>query len=428
MLDIKFIRENTEKVKQAMLNKNTEIDIDELVYFDSQRRESLAEVERLKAVRNDVSKQIGNLKKENKPCDDLMEQMRDIGDRIQQIDESVRDLTIKIDNILIWIPNIPHESVPVGRDSSDNIVYKHCGDIPKLDFQPKTHWELGEELDILDFTRSSKLSGSGFILFKGVGALLERALINFMLDLHTTKHGYTEIFPPFMVNTACMFGTGQIPKMEKDMYKVTDDDLYLIPTAEVPVTNIYRGEILEEDEMPKYFVAYTPCFRREAGSYGKETRGMIRVHQFDKVELVKLVKNGTEYEELEKLLADAEEVLQLLRLPYRVLTLCSGDMSFAAAKCYDIEAWAPGQNNFLEVSSCSTFEDFQARRMNLRYREKSSRKVKYAGTLNGSGVALARTVVAIIENFQTADGRIRIPEVLRPYMRGMEYIEKPVLK
>lgn len=425
MLDIKFIRENTEKVKQAMLNKNTDINIDELIGFDRRRRELLAEVERLKAVRNDVSRQIGLLKKDNKPCEDLMTQMKSIGDQIQRMDEDIRELTIKIDNILIWIPNIPHESVPVGRDSSDNKFYKKWGEIPSFDFTPKPHWEIGENLDILDFTRSSKLSGSGFILFKGAGALLERALINFMIDLHTSKHGYCEVSPPFMVNTACMFGTGQIPKMEKDMYKVEDDDLYLIPTAEVPVTNIYRGEILEEDDLPKYFVAYTPCFRREAGSYGKDTRGMIRVHQFDKVELVKIVKAGTEYDELEKLLADAEEVLQLLGLPYRVLTLCSGDMSFAAAKCYDIEAWAPGQNNYLEVSSCSTFEDFQARRMNLRYREKSSRKMRYAGTLNGSGVALARTVVAIIESYQTADGRVKVPQALRPYMRNMEYIEKP---
>lgn len=423
MLDIKFIRDNPDTIKEALKNKNTVVDIDNLLGLDEKKRACLTEVERLKQYRNDVSKKIGVLKKENKPCDELMNEMKDIGDKINEIDNEVRELTNNIDKILVWIPNVPHETSPIGKDSADNVIKRHHGEIPAFDFNPKTHWELGEKLNIIDLPRATKLSGTGFVLFKGTGALLERALINFMLDLHVTEHGFTEIFPPFLVSAACMFGTGQLPKMEADMYKVAEEDLYLIPTAEVPVTNIRRGEILEEDELPVYNVAYTPCFRREAGSYGKETRGMIRVHQFDKVELVKLVKPETSLDELEKLVANAEKVLQLLKIPYRVIELCSGDMSFAAAKCYDIEAWAPGQNAYLEVSSCSTFEDFQARRMNIRYREKATKKVRYVHTLNGSGIALARTVVAILENYQTANGKVRVPEVLRPYMRNAEWIQ-----
>lgn len=421
MLDIKLIRENPDLVKQGIKNKNTTIDIDELLRLDERKRLMLGEVEQLKQVRNDASKKIGELKRTKQPCDELMAEMKSISDKIKDLDEQVRAVTEQIDNILIWIPNIAHESVPVGKDSSDNAVVREWGEKPSFSFAPKMHWELGDALGILDFDRATKLSGSGFILFKGAGARLERALINFMIDLHVTEHGYTEIAPPFVVNGASMFGTGQLPKMEADMYRLPDDDLYLIPTAEVPVTNIRRDEILDEDELPVYNVAYTPCFRREAGSYGKETRGMIRVHQFDKVELVKLVKAGTAYNELELLLQNAEKVLQLLQIPYRVLLLCSGDMSFAAAKCYDIEAWAPGQGAYLEVSSCSTFEDFQTRRMAIRYRDKQTRKTEFVHTLNGSGLALARTVVAILENYQTADGRVKVPDVLVPYM-GMEWI------
>ena len=423
MLDIKFIRENVDIVKQAVANKNSKIDFKRLLTLDSTKRALQTESEQLKKQRNEVSKKIGLMKKDKKPCDDLMKEMRETGEKIKNIDESLRDITIKMDDILVWIPNIPHKSAPIGKGEEDNKFVRDYGEGTSFDFEPKDHVELASDLDILDFEASSRLSGSGFILFKNQGALLERALINFMLDLHTIEHGYTEVSPPFIVSSACMFGTGQIPKMEDDMYRIKDEDLYLIPTAEVPVTNIYRTKILEEDDLPKQFVAYTPCFRREAGSYGKDTRGMIRVHQFDKVELVKLVREGEAYTELEKLLINAERVLQLLEIPYRVIELCSGDMSFAAAKCYDIEAWSPSNNGYLEVSSCSTFEDFQARRMGLRYREKSTRKVKFVNTMNGSGLALPRTVIAIIENYQTEDGRIRIPEVLKPYMRNMDYIQ-----
>ncbi|MDX9701406.1 MAG: serine--tRNA ligase [Candidatus Auribacterota bacterium] len=423
MLDIKFIRENVDLVKRGVANKNTDIDIDRLISMDAKRRALLAEVETIKSYRNDVSKKIGLLKKEKKPCDDIFEEMKNVGDKIKVLDDEVRNITMEIDNLLVWIPNIPHESAPVGKDSTENTFVREWGQKRQFDFDPKAHYDIGEALGILDFERATKLSGSGFILFKGMGALLERAMINFMIDIHTARHGYLEVSPPFMVKSACMFGTGQLPKMEPDMYKLPEDDLFLIPTAEVPVTNIHRGEILEESELPKRFVAYTPCYRREAGSYGKETRGMVRVHQFDKVELVKLVKEGDAYPELEKLLVDAETILQILKLPYRIIELCSGDMSFAAAKCYDIEAWAPGQNGYLEVSSCSTFEDFQARRMGLRYREAESRKVKFVHTMNGSGLALPRVVVAILENYQQADGTVVIPEALRPYMGNKERID-----
>jgi len=424
MLDIKFIRENVDLVKQGVANKNSKIDLKKLLTLDSTKRALQNESEQLKKQRNEVSKQIGLMKKDKKPCDDLMKEMRETGEKIKNIDQSLREITIKIDDILVWIPNIPHQTVPVGKGEEDNKFVRDYGEQTSFDFEAKDHVELASDLDILDFEASSRLSGSGFILFKNQGALLERALINFMLDLHTIEHGYTEVSPPFIVSSACMFGTGQLPKMEEDMYRLQDEDLYLIPTAEVPVTNIHRTKILDEDELPKQFVAYTPCFRREAGSYGKDTRGMTRVHQFDKVELVKLVKQGEAYTELEKLLINAERVLQLLEIPYRVIELCSGDMSFAAAKCYDIEAWSPANQSYLEVSSCSTFEDFQARRMGLRYREKSTRKVKLVNTMNGSGLALPRTVIAIIENYQTEDGRIRIPKVLKPYMRNMDYIQK----
>lgn len=422
MLDIKLIRDNPEKIKREIAKKKTDVDIDNLIKLDETRRSSIAESETLRARRNDVSKQIGDFKKANKPCDAAMEQMRVIGDRIKELDEQIRHLTEKIDGLLVWIPNIPHESSPVGDNATANRFVREWGTKPSFDFPPKGHIELGENLGILDLHRAARLSGAGFTLLRGAGARLERALINFMLDIHTREHGYTEIAPPFVVSTACMFGTGQLPKMEEDMYRVDGDDLFLIPTAEVPVTNMHRGEMLEEAELPRYYAAYTPCFRREAGSYGKETRGMIRVHQFDKVELVKLVPAGTAYDELESLLKHAEAILQKLKLPYRVLELCTGDLSFAAAKCYDIEAWAPGQNAWLEVSSCSTFEDFQARRMNMRYRDKATQKPQFVHTLNGSGVALARTVVAILENYQTARGTVIVPDVLRPYMGGAEEI------
>jgi len=415
MLDIKFIRENPDIVKTAIKNRNLKLDINEVLNLDTERRKILVEVESLKAERNAISKK-------GKPDQAIIDKMKVLSQKVDDLDSKVEGIDKKIGNLLLYIPNIPHNSIPVGSPENNKEV-KVWGNIKKFDFKPKTHMEIGEDLDILDFPRSSKISGSGFCLFKGLGALLERSLINFMLDLHTTQHGYKEIFPPFLVNRASMTGTGQLPKLEEDMYKLKDDDLFLIPTAEVPVTNIHRDEVLDESELPKYYTAYTACFRREAGSYGKDTKGLMRVHQFDKVELVKFVKPETSFDELEKLLGNAETVLQKLGLPYKVVMLSTGDMSFAASKCYDIEAWAPGIDKNLEVSSCSNFTDFQARRANIKYRTKD-KKLEYVHTLNGSGVAMARTVVCILENYQQKDGSVIIPEVLRPYMGGREKIAK----
>ncbi|MBU1912915.1 MAG: serine--tRNA ligase [Candidatus Omnitrophica bacterium] len=415
MLDIKFIRENPDIVKTTIKNRNLKLDINEVLDLDTERRKILVEVESLKAERNAISKK-------GKPDKAIIDKMKVLSQKVDDLDNKVEGIDKKIGNLLLYIPNIPHNSIPIGSLENNKEV-KTWGNIKKFDFKPKTHMEIGEDLDILDFPRSSKISGSGFCLFKGLGALLERALINFMLDLHTTQHGYKEIFPPFLVNRASMTGTGQLPKLEEDMYKLKDDDLFLIPTAEVPVTNIHRDEVLDESELPKYYTAYTACFRREAGSYGKDTKGLMRVHQFDKVELVKFVKPETSFDELEKLLGNAEAVLQKLGLPYRVVMLSTGDMSFAASKCYDIEAWAPGIEKNLEVSSCSNFTDFQARRTNIKYRTKD-KKLEYVHTLNGSGVAMARTVVCILENYQQEDGSVIIPEALRPYMGGREKITK----
>jgi seryl-tRNA synthetase len=416
MVDIKLIRENPELVKRSIKNRNLKIDIDKILSLDSDKRKILMEVEILKAERNRVSKQ-------GKPTPEIIEQMKQVSQKINDLDKKVEEIDNNIYPLLLVIPNTPHESIPVGSPEANKVV-KEWGEKRKFEFKPQNHIEIGEYLDILDFPRSSKISGSGFCLFKGKGAQLERALINFMLDLHTREHGYKEIFPPFLVNRASMTGTGQLPKLEDDMYKLSDDDLFLIPTAEVPVTNIHRDEILEEEKLPVYYTAYTACFRREAGSYGKDTKGLMRVHQFDKVELVKFVKPDTSYDELEALLANAERVLQKLGLPYRVIMLATGDISFAAAKCYDIEAWAPGIEKNLEVSSCSNFVDFQARRANIKYRPKDGKKAEYVHTLNGSGVAMARTVIAILENYQQEDGSVIIPEVLRPYMGGMERIAR----
>ena len=415
MLDIKFIRENPDIVKTAIKNRNLKLDINEVLDLDTERRKILVEAESLKAERNAISKK-------GKPDKAIIDKMKVLSQKVDDLDNKVERIDKKIGNLLLYIPNIPHNSIPIGSPENNKEV-KTWGSIRKFDFKPKNHMEIGEDLDILDFPRSSKISGSGFCLFKGMGALLERALINFMLDLHTNYHGYREIFPPFLVNRASMTGTGQLPKLEEDMYKLKDDDLFLIPTAEVPVTNIHRDEVLDESELPKYYTAYTACFRREAGSYGKDTKGLMRVHQFDKVELVKFVKPETSFDELEKLLGDAETVLQKLGLPYRVVMLSTGDMSFAASKCYDIEAWAPGIEKNLEVSSCSNFTDFQARRANIKYRTKD-KKLEHIHTLNGSGVAMARTVVCILENYQQEDGSVIIPEVLRPYMGAREKITR----
>ncbi len=417
MLDLKFIRDNTELVKQAAQNKNQKVDIDNLIDLDARRREIIQKVEDLKSQRNVASQEIGQMKKQGKDASEPIAKMQKVADTIKTLDEELKAVENDIYQIQIWIPNIPHQSVPIGKTPNDNVEVKRWGEIPKMDFQPKAHWEVAEKLGIVDFARGSKVAGSFFVSYTGAGARLERALINFMLDLHTTKHGYTEVFPPFVVNRASMFATGQLPKLEEDMYLAQVDDLFLIPTAEVPVTNLHRDEILKEKDLPVYYTAYTPCFRREAGSYGRDTRGLVRIHQFDKVEMVKFVKPETSYKELETLLSNAEEVLQLLNLPYRVIELCSGDMSFAAAKCYDIEVWAPGVQKWLEVSSCSNFEDFQARRGNIRFRRAATGKTELVHTLNGSGLALPRTVIAILETYQTDEGTVIVPEALREYLK-----------
>jgi len=416
MLDIKFIRNNVDKVKKAIELKNDHADIDRLLELDNNKRKMMTEVEELKHQRNKVSEDIGRMKQQNQDASQFIGEMKNVSDRIKQLDEKVKSFDQEIYEILIRIPNIPHESVPIGKDASANLAIKRWGELPPKDYKPKPHWEVGEKLGIIDFAGGSRVAGSFFINYKGLGARLQRALIAFMLDLHIKKHGYTEVYPPFIVNRESMFGTGQLPKLEDDMYVTSIDDLFLIPTAEVPVTNLLREQILKGEDLPIYYTAYTPCFRREAGTYGKDTRGLVRVHQFDKVEMVKFVKPETSYAELEMLLNNAEEVLQLLELPYRILALSTGDLSFAAAKCYDIEVWADGLGKWLEVSSCSNFEDFQARRANIRFKRDASARPEYVHTLNGSGLALPRTVIAILENYQTDEGTIMVPKVLREFM------------
>ncbi|MDH7482663.1 MAG: serine--tRNA ligase [Armatimonadota bacterium] len=424
MLDAKFIRSNPDKVRDGIQKKMMDVSVlDEFLEVDALWRGRLAEVEQLKALRNSVSEEISRMKRAGQDASAEIARMREVSDRIKELDAEVRELEDRLQKALLMIPNIPHESVPIGEDEKDNVIVREWGKPREFDFQPLPHWELAARLGLVDFERGSKITGSGFILYMGLGARLERALINFMADLHTSKHGYTEVFPPFLANRSAMIGTGQIPKMEFDMYRLPDDDLFLIPTAEVPITNIYREEILDGRELPIYLTGYSACFRREAGAAGKDTRGLLRVHEFNKVELVKFVLPETSYDELEKLTADAEEVLQALEIPYRVRLLCTGDMSFASAKTYDIEGWAPGVEQWLEISSCSNFEDFQARRMNLRFRREPNAKPEFVHTLNGSGVALPRTFVAILENYQQADGSVVIPEVLRPYMGGVEIIK-----
>ncbi len=425
MLDLKFIRDNPDKVKKACDDRGKPADIDGLLALDGKRRGILKESEDIKRNKNIASDEIAQLIRDKKDPKAKIAEMKAISEKEKALDEQVRAVEKDIQAALYNIPNIPHASIPVGRDASANKAVRGWGEEKKFDFKPKTHVVIGEYLDILDLPRASKISGSNFPLFKGDGAKLERSLINFMLDLHTKEHGYREIFPPFLVNRAAMTGTGQLPKFEEDMYRLKDDDLFLVPTAEVPLTNMHMNEILNEEELPVYYTAYTACFRREAGSYGKETKGLMRVHQFDKVELVKFVKPGTSYDELEKLVGNAEKVLQKLGLQYRIVMLSTGDLSFSAAKCYDFEAYAPGVNAWLEVSSCSNFEDFQARRANIKYRVKETGKSEYIHTLNGSGVAMARTVIAILENYQNKDGSVTIPEVLRPYMDGRDRIVPP---
>jgi seryl-tRNA synthetase len=415
MLDLKYIRENPDSVKKSIKSRRADVDIDGFLKLDQQRREIIQTVDELKAQRNRASEAIGQAKKTGKDMPDAIAEMKKVSDEIKKMDTSLRDIEKQMYDIQIWIPNIPHKSVPVGGEEANDIV-KSWGDLPSFDFEVEPHWEIGPRLGILEFDRSARLSGSNFVAFKGLGARLERALIQFMLDLHVEKHGYEEVSVPFVVRRDILFGTGQLPKLEEDMYHIEKDDLFLIPTAEVPVTNMHRDEMLQGDDLPICYTSYTPCFRREAGSYGADTRGLMRIHQFDKVEMVKLVKPEDSYDELEKLLGDAEEVLQILKIPYRVKNLATGDISFAAAKCYDIEAYAPAIDRWLEVSSCSNDEDFQARRMNLRFRREKGAKPEFVHTLNGSGVALPRTVIALMENYQTDEGTIVVPEPLRKYM------------
>ncbi len=424
MIDLKFIRENVEAVKAGLKAKNVKIDLDVLLVLDQDKRKLTLELEGIRSKKNAANDEIAQLIREKKDPGPKIATMKDIASAIDKLEPRVKELDAKMDSLLLTIPNIPHATVPAGAPDKNREV-RAWGSPKKFSFKPKTHIEIAEALDIIDFKRAAKITGSNFIVFKKDGARLERALYSFMLDLHTREHGFTEILPPYLVNRASMTGTGQLPKMEEDMYKLAADDFFLIPTAEVPVTNLHRDEMLDEKDLPIYYTAYTACFRREAGTYGKNTRGLVRVHQFDKVELVKFVKPETSYDELEKLVGNAEKVLQRLGLPYRVILLASSDLSFAAAKCYDLEVYASGLDKWLETSSCSNFEDFQARRANIRFRSKADKKVSYVHTLNGSGVALARTVVAILENYQTEDGSVIIPEVLRPYMGNQERISKP---
>jgi len=421
MLDIKFIRENLDVVRQSINDRGLDLELDNLLKIDESRRKNLIKLEELRARQNRANDEISKLLKEKKDAKKAILDMKELSRDIDELEDNLQGLQAELNKLLLVIPNIPHTSIPRG-DSSYNKIVRTWGELRKFSFNPATHIELAQNLDIIDFSRAAKIAGSNFVLYKGWGARLERALINFMLDLHTQKHTYKEIFPPFLVNRASMTGTGQLPKLEDDMYRLKDDDLFLVPTAEVPVTNIFRDEVLEEKDLPIYYTAYTACFRREAGSYGKDTKGLIRVHQFDKVELVKFCHPDVSYEELEKLVADAEDVLKALELPYRVVMLSTKDLSFAASKCYDLEAYAPGIDKWLEVSSCSNFESFQARRANIKFRKKENKKLDFVHTLNGSGVALARTVIAILENYQNSDGTITIPQALRPYLNGQDRI------
>jgi seryl-tRNA synthetase len=424
MLEAKYIREHLDEVRERLALRGQNINLDKFVLIDGERRKAIYEWERLRSLQKKVSDEVSQRKKEGKDVSDLIGEMKKVSQELKDLSEIIEEKEKALENFLLTVPNLPHVTVPRGKDASDNVEVRRWGEIPKFDFEPKPHWEIGEELGILDFKNGAKIAGARFTLYWDLGAKLERALINFMLDLHTKEHGYIEVLPPFMVNRITMIGTGQLPKFEEELFKVEGTDYYLIPTAEVPVTNIHQNEILEEEDLPLYYTAYTPCFRKEAGSYGKDTRGLIRQHQFNKVELVKFTKPEDSYDELEKLLNDAEEVLKRLKLPYRVVNLCTGDLGFSASKTYDIEVWLPGQNTFKEISSCSNFEDFQARRAKIRYRLSGKSKTEYVHTLNGSGLAVGRTLVAILENYQQADGSVVIPEVLRPYLDGVEKIEK----
>jgi seryl-tRNA synthetase len=425
MLDLKFIRENPEAVKQGIKNKNEKDRVDEILSLDEKRRSLIAKTDELKAKRNQVSQQVGQMKKSGQDASGIIAEMKMVSDEITLLDSQLKEVEANLEDILMYVPNMPHESVPVGKSAEDNKEMRQWlpeGFSFKNDEKLLDHIELGKKLGILDFERGAKISGSGFPLYIGKGASLERALINFMLDYHLEKHGYTEVLPPILVNRDSMKGTGQLPKMEEDMYFIEKDGLFPIPTAEVPITNIYRNEILNETDLPIKYVGFTPCFRREAGSYGKESKGFLRVHEFNKVEMVKFVKPETSYDELEKLVNDAEDILKALQIPYRILLLCTGDLSFSAAKCYDIETWSPAENRWLESSSCSNFENFQARRANIRFRNEATKKPEFLHTLNGSGLATSRLMVSLLENYQTPEGKIIVPKVLQKYT-GFEVID-----
>ncbi len=424
MLDIRRIRKEPEKVKKALDKRHGNFPIDKVLELDKQRRNILTQVEEMKAKQNSVSKEIPKLKKEGKDTESLLAELKELSAKIKDLDVDVKEIDIQLKDHLLNIPNTPHESVVEGETDEDNVEVRRWKEPTQFDFEPKAHWDIGADLDILDFERASKLTGARFTLFKGAGALLERALINFMIDLHVVDHGYVEMGTPFMVNRDSMIGTGQLPKFEEDMFHIPSKDYFLVPTAEVPLTNIYRNEILDEDMLPAYYTAYTPCFRQEAGSAGRDTRGLIRNHQFDKVELVKFSLPEDSYDELEKLTNNAEEILKRLGLPYRVAMLSTGDLGFSSAKTYDLEVWMPSYGRYVEISSCSNFEDYQARRANIRFRRKANKKVEFAHTLNGSGLAVGRTLAAILENCQQEDGSVLIPEALRPYTRGLERITK----
>ena len=422
MLDVKLLREDLTRVRERLATRGTEIDWDEFVHLDQQRREALVRIEKFKEQKNRLSGEIGKVKKSGGDATALMREVEEVSETIRKGEEPLAEIEARFEKFMLTVPNLPEPSVPMGRSAAENREVRRWGDPPQFDFPTKNHWDIGEELGILDFTRAAKIAGARFALYRDAGARLERALINFMLDLHTQKHGYREVLPPFLVNRQAMTGTGQLPKFEEDLFRIAEPDFFLIPTAEVPVTNIHRQEMLEREQLPIRYVAYTPCFRREAGSYGQDVRGLIRQHQFNKVELVKFAEPEESYDELEKLVADAETVLQQLRLPYRVVELCTGDLGFAAAKTYDVEAWLPGQSAYREISSCSNFEEFQARRAQIRYRKETRGKPMFVHTLNGSGLAVGRTLVAVLENYQQKDGSVVIPEVLRPYMGGLDRI------
>jgi seryl-tRNA synthetase len=422
MLDVKLLRENLDRVKARMATRETEINWDEFVSLDRERRETLANIERLKERKNRLSGEIGRIKKSEGDASALMREVEEVSDAIRNDEGPLVEIEARFEQFMLTLPNLPNPSVTIGKTSDDNKEIRRWGEPPTFDFPAKNHWEIGEELGILDFARAAKIAGARFTLYKGAGARLERALINFMLDLHTDEHGYKEMIPPTLANRAALTGTGNLPKFEEDLFRIESPEYFLIPTAEVPLTNVHRDETLDREDLPVKYTAFTLCFRREAGSYGKDVRGLIRQHQFNKVEMVKLTEPETSYDELESMVQNAEEVLKRLKLPYRVVELCTGDMGFASAKTYDLEVWLPGQNAYREISSCSNCEDFQARRANIRYRRDKKAKPIFVHTLNGSGLAVGRTLVAILENYQQKDGSVAIPEALRPYMGGLERI------